>query len=332
MELTREGITEYLKTVSELETDLYVWREAMGEANETAKEVYNEKKSATKEYNTLHNEMENVDACYSRYESSLQYEHDKKESGLKNRVKNFKKIATIIRVAWVLFSVGFVFLLLLIGLLEEDFAMIVAGIVIACWFSVSLAIPVFIVSSIFAKKAKNAKAQLYCGSEIVPKQTWVQEKNQQYTKAKNNYERVKTKEAQVKERQALTFEGAKAVQEQLEKLYSVGILDERYHKLQAVHTLYDYFKTGRALVLYGPGGAIDMYEKALIDGETLDLLYDIRGLLTDMNRKQDFLYYEMQRANSKLQRIANNTYEMKEYQRETNEKLAHMDEFITRYR
>lgn len=325
MELSREKITAYLKDVSELETSRFIWREAMNDINQNAKKIFERKKTVNKQFNDLQQKMQAAEYEYSAYT------HDIYNKNIENaeRSKKFKTISSLTKFSLILVVILSILAGCALGKAMDDLeSEIIMYIMVPFLIILWVGTPLLVVSIVFSVKSKRATRQ----TKVIPKETWIGKRTQDYTDSQQELTSLIEKEAQIKERQTVAFESLKAVEKRLNELYALNLIDEKYRKFQAVHTLYDYFKTGRCLVLEGPGGAIATYEEALDRREAIDLLYDIKGILTDISIKQDFLVYEMKRANNKLQRISNNTYEMKEYQRETNERLAHIDEFIDRYR
>ena len=96
---------------------------------------------------------------------------------------------------------------------------------------------------------------------------------------------------------------AKKTIEAREKLYSMGVIYGKYRDYIAVSSFYDYLMAGRCDTLEGASGAYNLFEEEsraeLIIGK-LDTI--IRSLDT-IKKNQYFIYSEIQKANSSLEKI-----------------------------
>ena len=89
----------------------------------------------------------------------------------------------------------------------------------------------------------------------------------------------------------------------LSMLYSENILPAKYRNFSAVAKLYEYLSTGRCNTLYGGNGIYDTFEKERIQIFQLEALIRIENSLEEIKENQRLLYNELRDANATLSSI-----------------------------
>lgn len=106
-----------------------------------------------------------------------------------------------------------------------------------------------------------------------------------------------------------------ATRDVLKKYYDLGFLYQKYQKLVAVSTIYEYFESGRCFSLVGHEGAYNLYESELRMNIIIEKLDDILSRIDEIRDTQHMLVNELKQCNAQLSRIGgtldnieNNTY------------------------
>lgn len=96
-------------------------------------------------------------------------------------------------------------------------------------------------------------------------------------------------------------------QEMLTKLYSIPVVHPNYRDPVAMASFHDYLDTGRCDTLTGRDGAYNLYENERRLDQIVTKLDDVIYMLHDIKDSQRTLYYTIQAANMKMDKIADAT-------------------------
>ncbi len=312
-----EYLKEYLKYATMFEKNFYIWSQAMNEANDRKRSIYNRKRYLQENFNKTQNRLSsfNVNETISRFEKESQ------------KYRKIAKIAWIILVINVIFSV-------LITVFSACMSMEVS---LSYFFSNIygvLYLLIFVLLGLFVG---------FIGSIIGPICLYVYSKNKkkanQYEKeAKaqtkfnhsmvlesevNHYQKEiganSAEEKYITERQNEICRALNMARDNLNRLYSENILPAKYRSFNAVATMYEYLETGRCNTIQGHGGIYDTYEKDLQMGLVIRNLENINASLSRIEANQHLLYNELRQANSTLQTINSSLGDIKR----TNAQIAH---------
>lgn len=91
--------------------------------------------------------------------------------------------------------------------------------------------------------------------------------------------------------------------ETLQNLYDLDVIFPKYRNLIAVSTIYEYFASGRCTELTGPNGAYNLYESELRQNLIIGKLENIQSNLEQIKDNQYILYSEMSKANRSIEEI-----------------------------
>lgn len=86
----------------------------------------------------------------------------------------------------------------------------------------------------------------------------------------------------------------------LEQYYNVGVLYQKYHTMNAVCSIYEYFMSGRCTELTGHEGAYNLYESELRSNLIISKLDDILVNLESIKSRQFMLYSAISEGNKKM--------------------------------
>lgn len=89
----------------------------------------------------------------------------------------------------------------------------------------------------------------------------------------------------------------------LEQYYSVGVLYPKYHTMNAVCSIYEYFMSGRCTELTGHEGAYNLYESELRSNIIISKLDDILVNLESIKSHQFMLYSALCEGNKKIDNL-----------------------------
>jgi hypothetical protein len=89
----------------------------------------------------------------------------------------------------------------------------------------------------------------------------------------------------------------------LEQLYSLNIIFPKYRSFACVATLLEYLQSGRCDELTGPNGAYNLYESELRSDLIITKLDNIERKLDQVIANQHTLYYAINQANKRLDKI-----------------------------
>ena len=102
----------------------------------------------------------------------------------------------------------------------------------------------------------------------------------------------------------------------LEEIYSLNVLPEKYRSFEAVATLYGYIVNFRCTIVKGDGGIYDTYEKDLIAGIIINKLSNIEASIYRIEGYQRELVNQARIANNQLASINSSLESINNYSAE----------------
>ena len=341
-DLTRQDAMEYLGCMAELEKQHYIWAEAMQKENAFIRDAQTQKSAIYQKISYISNQLKNYDEDLKQRKRNIEERRRQLRGEIEEQkkiIEQSKKKIGITRVIMILCIAVFSVLLVTfasindLGLTKDAQSVLVVFVLPA----VPISIGIFCGS----KGSRTSAIKKY--NELISMETGLGNINVESQKMieleqlksesdaeQERFNRIITNEAECRKRQEIISKNLFEVKTLKERLYALNILDERYRKFQAVFSLYDYFRSGQCITLYGHGGAIDTYEQDLKFQRVISLLWDIKQIVQDISDKQSELVEEARRANSTLQRIEGNQVRMLEYAEDTNKTIRESNETLYR--
>lgn len=334
-QLSREAAIEYLSSVVDLESRFYVWKQTMAQENEKMRNIVATKNQALATCRDSEKKIKELDEEYAKKEKNRKEYIEKVtnevyrlESNLKKKKLIFRGLIFLNVFAWI----SFIFASFISETREEagPFVLFLCFVVVISFFAFPA---IYIFKKITENDLSSARSALTRASNTnidSLKQITQNELFDKYSEAKETIERLTAEETECRKRQEVIFENFNMVKSQKLMAYDMGILDERYHKFQALYSMYDYLKTGICLTLYGHGGAIEKYEDDLKFGLVYSLLMDIRNIAEDIADTQKELRDYAREITRTLNQIESNTQAIMDYSQDTNASLRQINERLYR--
>lgn len=321
MSLSPASMKEYLKHALEFEKYVYVWSNAMNNANAEMKNIYAERAKLQRAYNDADISLGIMDDLY-----------DSDRISNSNEAQKYSKRANIARTVWFV-SLAFcalsslAALMLLLKVKNESgsdfpFVLLLLG---SVFFGVITYFTTFFGPIAFgiyiSDRAKSKKCLEKMDEDLIRES---KERNavleaDRRDKAQTGLAVIAAKETALKEKQNEIFVALQKAKKTLNDIYSLNVLPARYRSFNAVATLYEYLDTGRCTIITGHGGIYDTYEHDLQMGLIIQNLSDIRNTLYRIEGNQQTLYQELRQANATLSSINTNLKDVQE----TNRQIAH---------
>ena len=310
----------YLKHAMEFEKYVYIWSQAMNDANCRMRQIYDERKR-----------LENTKAATKKRLTSLEdtneRQHRYKESeAARYRKKTKNTLVTTFVLLALLFLVGAGIGYALLNEPDITFA-IPRGAVIPV-----LGLSVMVVGSIFTGILpiclgvffSNKRKAVQFEEEAKELASRTSERRQQMilqaqeSEAENDWVVNHIEEAVVSERQEEIQNALIAAKNNLAQIYSENVLPPKYRSLTAVATLYEYLETGRCNTIRGHGGIYDTYEVEKIQLEQLYQMMQTNAKLSNIEENQRYICQELRQANRTLSSINSSLTEIEK----TNAEIA----------
>ena len=296
---------DYLKHAVEFEKYVYIWSQAMDEANCRMKQIYNERKRLESTKATTKARLESLD------ETNERQRRYKESEAARYRRKSRNACITTVALLALLFLIGAGIGYSLLNDPDTTFA-IPRGAVIPV-----LGLTVMIVGSLFtgilpiclgvffsnknkaAQFEKEAK-QLASRSSSRREEILLQS---QENEAENDWIENIIEESAVSQRQEEIHNALIAAKNNLLQIYSENVLPPEYRSLTAVATLYEYLETGRCNTIQGHGGIYDTYEVEKIHLAQLWQTVQMNERLSRIEDNQRYICQELRQANRTLSGI-----------------------------
>lgn len=312
---------DYLKYAIEFEKYVYIWQNAMEEANNRMRAIY-ERRSALEDVRTsAHNALASLD---TRYQTQQNY-NEQEANRYKKKARVFLWIVLIDLLAF--FSIGCVISVALLK--DPNTTFVVNRNLVLPILSTVCMIVGFIFTWVgpicFGLYLSNKSKYKHYTNEGKPSNTEGSRRRQEIllkereSEADNDWVITVIEESVTSERQEEILKALLAAKKNLTDIYSKNILPTKYRSLNAVATLYEYLETGRCNTIQGHGGIYDTYETDLQRHVIIETLTDIRDSMYRIEANQQLLYRELQQANRTLSTIKSNLAEIEK----TNAEIAH---------
>lgn len=273
---------EYLRYVVDFEKYVWVWTNAMNEANRQLKNLYNRRNSLD---NAVSQSINENNALTQRYNAQTN-----------TRKNNSKKFLSRAIISGIVFVIDVLILLILFATVREKSYDIIYPLVwldIFCFF-----FGIYNISKYSKNKKNIAQMKRYdltgASAALINDR-----KNQAELYKINSME----EERQIKEKQAEIFSALQNAKKNLSDIYSVNVFPERYRTLCAAATMLGYLETGRCNTIQGHGGIYDTYEHDMQNRAIITRLEEIKNITLQIEANQQLLMREMQEANRLLNNI-----------------------------
>ncbi len=307
-----EYMKEYLKYALEFEKFVYIWTNAMEQANVQKREIYSRKSSIQHSQLSAQTQLSTLDYDFEQYIKQDQ-------SQLLQYKKNEKKWLSVALV-WLIFSfiVAFFSVSLIMDFQDPLYAIIITAIATVCCFLFGFFIgPIALYQHSKNKKKYNKLKQ------SINNQDNIKEKKQntltsQSIQARENLATIVKEEEIIEKRQDEIFKELTKAKRQLANLYSDNSLPIKYRNISAIATMYEYLETGRCNTIQGHGGIYDTYEVERIALEQLAQMVIMNQTLQKIEDNQRYICRELRQANQTLSHIKSSLKEIAI----TNEEIA----------
>lgn len=293
---------DYLRFALEFEKYVYVWTNAMNQANSYMRKITNQKNEIERVRLNSANELKNL---------NLNFERKRKENeSTANRYKKKAYISVIVTIIDILVCIVFGFAFTKIITLDRandisSSRILLASMAASLMFFIFTIIGPACIMLFFSnrskyKEVKKTSAVDYYSGSIRRKEAILKSNLENVNKDLNENAIA---EQITKDKQNDIFINLQEAKKNLHEIYSNNILPPKYRTFNAVATLYEYLATGRCNIIEGHGGIYDTYEKDLQAGIIISTLSDIRDSMYRMECNQQILIREMQYANQSLSKI-----------------------------
>ncbi|MBQ8784705.1 MAG: hypothetical protein IJZ59_01505 [Alphaproteobacteria bacterium] len=316
-----EYYKKYLLYATMFEKNVYIWSNAMTQANNHKKNIYERKKH-------LQNNLNHTQSKLSSYNVADNIKHFEKEA---SEYQKISRIALIVLVVVTLFCVATTVLVACgeSGVSPAEFTsfffkdiysfmyllvFVFLGIFVGAFGSIIGPICIYIYrkNKNKAKQSqKEAKAQTKFNHSMV-----LEVEKERY---QNQIQQNSVEEKYITQRQGEISNALIKAKNNLNNLYAENILPAKYRSFNAVATMYEYLETGRCTTIKGHGGIFDTYEKDLQMGIVIRNLENINASLSRIESNQQMLFKELKQANSTLRTINSSLDDISK----TNAQIAH---------
>lgn len=291
----------YLRHALEFEKYVYIWTQAMEEANARMLQLYDRRRALEQARESKAGQLEVFDETSAR----------KKKSREKDAVRFKKKarrklVAIAALVALLIFMIKRTFTHL------GGIAFRISGLCVPIFWAIIILLILFLCDR---NKSKNSgwEAKNEGGSR---RQKALLEAEVADLESELAYDCVLEEETGVKQDEI--HKALMAAKEGLRKIYAVNALPEKYQNIVAVATMCEYLETGRCNTIQGHGGIYDTYETERIQMAQLWQLMQINQRLEGIEASQRYICQEITRANGMLSNIQSSLGRIEK----TNEQIA----------
>lgn len=298
----------YLQYALEFEKYVYIWQNALNEANDQMRNIYSLRKKIEGEQASIIDALETLDARYSR----MREEKDRAAARSKKR----SRVAFSILIVVVIICLALGCVLFATGLAQEGenrrntiilfvLSVLGAAVLFICTLIGPICLGIYISNKSKYKQFQNEAENM--GNSRERQEIILKEKK---ARADNDFVVSAAEESVLSKRQDEIYKSLQAAKNTLGQIYSKNVLPQKYRHLTAVATLYEYLETGRCNNINGHGGIYDTYVTDLQQSIIIDNLENINATLNRIEANQHLLYQELQQANKTLSSISSSLTEI----------------------
>ena len=286
---------DYLKYAVQFEKYVYIWSNAMDEANDQMHLLNNRQRELQQQKYTL-----------SRKQGDLSFEVSQKTNEISKRKKN-RSMYRLVALLAVILSLGASILMCFVNGREISLSGVLGGFVL--WPFVYVGTLVGPICIIWTRSEKKKIRKLEKELSQLSNYSFINSYNagvQQQQDTVEYYIQETNKEYLViSYRQDEIFQELQKARGTLQQIYSMNIIPEKYRNIEAVATFYEYLTSRRCDKIAGHGGIYDTYEVERLKIEELKRLAMIDQRLSNIEDTNRHIYREMQQANKTLTGINN---------------------------
>lgn len=297
----------YLRHAMEFEKYVYIWSNAMNKANSQMKKIYSDRNSTQQNKNAALSRLSTIEAEYSEKQADI----DRRADLFEVRAKKTKRTSTVAFIILILVIAAGVFGIVtfskaLIDSGEEPQYAIFTSVFCGAAFTIMAALApliIFIVNKVKSKSSARRNVRLSNTDVTDTKLKDKAELEDNISYYSNKLQKSLWAEKNVSAQQEEIQENLNIAQKNLEEIYSLNVLPEKYRSFEAVATLYGYIVNFRCTIVKGDGGIYDTYEKDLIAGIIINKLSNIEASISRIEGYQRELVNQARIANNQLASI-----------------------------
>lgn len=282
-------VKEYLKWAFVCEKNVYMWSQAMENANNKIRSIYNQRTQLQQQ--SYNNEMELLN-------NSDGGEEKKKEQ--RRLEKKYGKYILILVVVAIAILAG----LFLIGLVAEDGGPAFGAGLLFIYFPF-FGVPLTVALIILISKKKKARYLATSDSISNAARRNTELLSFQNQSINTQLTELDSLEQNIKYNQKVIHNCLLQAKEDLVQHYSQHVIPPKYQSLIAVGTLYGYLVNGRCTYIKGHGGIYDTYDTDQYRINTLNELRQIKNLNQEILANQQVLINEVQQIGVTVNSINN---------------------------
>lgn len=310
--ITIPYMIEYLGYAIQFEKYVYIWSNAMEEANDQMRVINNRQRDLQQQKQSL-----------SGRQGDFSFEVTQKKNEILKRKKNRRTYRIVALLAAVL-SLGAGIIMCFVNGRDISLSGVFAGFVLWPFVYISTLVgPCCIVFTRSEKKKirklENEISQLSDYSFVNSYNAGVQ---QQQESVENYIQETNKAYMVISYRQDEIFKELQNARETLQQIYSMNLIPMKYRNIEAVATFYEYLTTRRCDKINGHGGIYDTYEVERLKIEELKRLAMIEQRLSNIEDINRCIYSEMQQANRTLSGIKNSLTNIESQMEDINKNTA----------
>ncbi len=303
---------DYLKYAIQFEKYVYIWSNAMEEANDQMRVINNRQRDLQQQKQALNGRQ-----------SDFSFEVTQKTNEISKRKKS-RRMYRMVALLAVVLSLGAGILMCFVNGRSISLSGVIAGFVLWPFVFVSTLVGpicIFLTGSEKKKirKLENEISQLSNYSYINSYNAGVQ---QQQDSVEYYIQETNKEYMVISYRQDEIFQELQKAKRTLQEIYARNIIPTKYRNIEAVATFYEYLTTRRCDKIEGHGGIYDTYEVERLKIEELKRLAMIDQRLIGIEDTNRRICSEMQQANKNLSGINNTLTNIESQMEDINKNTA----------
>lgn len=295
----------YLKHAVAFEKYVYIWSQAMDDANRRMKQIYSERKR-----------LESAKAAASTRLASLDDTNERQRGYKESEAAKYRKksknifITTAVLLA-LLFLIGAGIGYALLNdpdttfIIPRGAVIPVLGLTVMILGSLFTGILPICLGIFFSNRSKAARFEKEA-KQLASRASGRRQEiilQAQESEAENAWVTNILEESAVSQHQEEIHNALISAKNSLLQIYSENILPQKYRSLTAVATLYEYLETGRCNTIQGHGGIYDTYEVEKLHLAQLQQMVQMNESLSRIEDNQRYICQELRQANRTLSGI-----------------------------